>query len=219
MSELTLVTGNCNYSSWSLRPWILLKHLGLPFREIRIALDTPEFADTIARYSPTRRVPVLLDGALAVWESVAILEYLNELGAGGAWPEERTARATARAVTAEMHAGFGALRGSYPMNIRARNRRVPMTPALAGDIARIDRLWNDCRQRFGADGPWLFGRYSAADSMYLPVVLRFETYGSAGLSQVARDYAATVVADPLLAPWVSRAVAETERIEHDEVGE
>ena len=218
MSNLTLVIGNRNYSSWSLRPWILLKHLELPFREIRLVLDTAEFKANIGRYSPTGRVPVLLDGELAVWESVAILEYLSELGGGAGWPDDRVARATARAVAAEMHAGFAALRSGYPMNIRARDRHVPMTAALAEAIARLDQLWSDCRERFGAGGPWLFGRYSAADAMYLPVALRFRTYGTEGLNTVARDYVSTAVADPLLASWLAAATAETETIEHDEVG-
>ena len=218
MSNLTLVIGNRNYSSWSLRPWILLKHLELPFREIRLVLDTAEFKANIGRYSPTGRVPVLLDGELAVWESVAILEYLSELGGGAGWPHDRVARATARAVAAEMHAGFAALRSGYPMNIRARDRHVPMTAALAEAIARLDQLWSDCRERFGAGGPWLFGRYSAADAMYLPVALRFRTYGTEGLNTVARDYVSTAVADPLLASWLAAATAETETIEHEEVG-
>jgi glutathione S-transferase len=218
MSELELVIGNRNYSSWSLRPWILIQHLGLRCREIRVALDTPTFAREIARFSPTLRVPVLIDGELSVWESSAILEYLSELTGGAGWPADRAARAVARAVVAEMHAGFGALRNAYPVNIRARGRRVPMNPELAAAIARIDALWTECRQRFGAAGPWLFGGYSAADAMYLPVAFRFQTYGSAGLGPVAREYLAHALADPLLEPWVAAAVAETETIEHDEAG-
>jgi glutathione S-transferase len=218
MGELTLVIGNRNYSSWSLRPWILLQHLGLKCREIRIALDQPESAAEIARYSKARRVPVLIDGGLTVWESTAIFEYLSELAGGSGWPSEREARAIARAVVAEMHAGFAALRNEYPMNIRARNRRVPMTPELGAAIARIDELWSECRQRFGGGGPWLFGRYSAADAMYLPVAFRFQTYGSEGLGSVARGYVAHALADPLLAPYVAAAEAETETIEHDEAG-
>src|SRR5579871_3773957 len=129
MAELTLVIGNRNYSSWSLRPWILIRHLGLACREVR-------------RYSAAARVPVLIDGGVTVWESVAIFEYLNELAGGGVWPAAREARAVARAVVAEMHAGFAALRNDYPMNIRARNRRIPMRPELAESIGRIDELWS-----------------------------------------------------------------------------
>jgi len=218
MSELTLVIGNRNYSSWSLRPWILLRHLGLPFREIRLALDTPEFEAGVARYSPTRRVPVLLDGAVTVWESTAILEYASELAGGAGWPAERAARAAARAVSAEMHAGFAALRSAYPMNIRARGRRVASTPALEAAVARIDALWSGCRERFGDRGPWLFGDYSAADAMYLPVAFRFQTYAPAGLGTHAREYLATAVSDPLVQSWVQAAEAETETIAHDEAG-
>lgn len=218
MPDLTLVIGNRNYSSWSLRPWILVQHLGLACREIRIVLDTPTFAAEVGRYSPTLRVPVLVDGALTVWESTAILEYLSELKGGLGWPAEPAARAIARAATAEMHAGFAALRSGYPMNIRARNRRVPATPALSAAIARIDALWTDCRERFGGAGPWLFGTYSAADAMYLPVAFRFQTYGLDGLGAVARAYVATAVGDRLVAPWVRAAADESETIEHEEVG-
>ena len=218
MPDLTLVIGNRNYSSWSLRPWILIQHLGLACREIRIALDTPGFAAEVGRYSPTLRVPVLIDGALTVWESTAILEYLSELQGGAGWPADATARAIARAATAEMHAGFAALRSGYPMNIRARNRRVAVTPALSAAIARIDALWTDCRTRFGVAGPWLFGAYSAADAMYLPVAFRFQTYGLEGLGAVARAYVATAAGDPLAAPWVRAAADEPETIEHEEIG-
>lgn len=218
MGNLTLVIGNRNYSSWSLRPWILIQHLGLTCTEHRIVLDTPSFGTEAARFSPTRRVPVLLDGNLTVWESTAILEYLSELGGGRGWPADASARAVARAVTAEMHTGFAALRAEYPMNIRARNRRVPMTPDLGVAIARIDALWSDCRQRFGRSGPWLFGEYSAADAMYLPVAFRFNTYGLQGLGDVARAYVATAVGDPKAASWVHAAESETETIEREELG-
>lgn len=218
MNELTLVTGNRNYSSWSLRPWILIQHLGLKCREVRIVLDRPEFASEVARYSKAMRVPVLIDGDLTVWESIAILEYLSERAGGAGWPAGREARAVARAAAAEMHSGFAALRNEYPMNIRARQRRVPMTAGLRTAIARVDELWTECRQRFGADGPWLFGRYSAADAMYLPVAFRFQTYGSEGLGAIASAYVAHSLADPLLAPWIAAAEAESETIEHDEAG-
>lgn len=218
MSTLTLIIGNRNYSSWSLRPWALMKHLGLEFAERRIALDTPTFAAEVARYSPAGRVPVLLDGDLAVWESVAILEYASELAGGRGWPAERAARAEARAVVAEMHAGFAALRNDYPMNIRARNRRVPMSAPLAASIARIDELWSSCRARHGAGGPWLFGGYSAADAMYLPVAFRFQTYGTTGLGAESLAYLATALADKVIEPWVRAAVAETEVVAHDEAG-
>ena len=218
MGTLTLIVGNYNYSSWSLRPWALLRHLGLAFAERRIVLDTPTFAAEVARYTPAGRVPVLLDGDLAVWESVAILEYASELAGGRGWPAARTARAEARAVVAEMHAGFAALRNAYPMNIRARGRRVAMTAPLAAATARIDGLWSGCRRRHGASGPWLFGDYSAADAMYLPVAFRFQTYGADGLGEAARAYLATALADPVIEPWVRAAHAETEVVAVDEAG-
>ncbi|MBS0394883.1 MAG: glutathione S-transferase family protein [Proteobacteria bacterium] len=216
---LTLVIGNYNYSSWSLRPWALLTHLGLPFEVVRLTLDTPQFAAEVAQHSPAGRVPVLRDGALTIWESLAILEYASELAGGRGWPAERGARAHARAVAAEMHAGFAALRAECPMNIRARGRRVPMTAARAAAVARIDALWSDCRRRYAGGGPWLFGGYSAADAMFLPVAFRFQTYGSDGLGAEARAYLATALADPTIEPWVRRAEAETEVIAYSEVGQ
>ncbi|MCZ8132491.1 MAG: glutathione S-transferase family protein [Steroidobacteraceae bacterium] len=217
MTDLTLVIGNRNYSSWSLRPWILLRHLGLPFREVRLPLDTPEFHREIEHWSPTGKVPVLIDGALRVWESIAIVEYVVEK-AGRGWPADRAARAHARSVSAEMHAGFGALREAYPMNIRARDRRVPMTEPLAAAIRRLDALWTDCRNHHAAGGPWLFGEYSAADAMYAPVAFRFQTYGAEGLGALSLAYLRTVLDDPLLRPWVEAAETETERAAGDDVG-
>jgi len=149
---------------------------------------------------------------------VAILEYASELAGGRGWPAERAARAEARAVVAEMHAGFAALRSAYPMNIRARDRRMPMTAPLAAAIARIDALWSGCRRRYGAAGPWLFGAYSAADAMYLPVAFRFQTYGATGLGAESRAYLASALADPVIEPWVRAATAETEIVAADETG-
>jgi glutathione S-transferase len=215
MSELRLNIGNKNYSSWSLRPWILLKHLGLEFEEHIIPLDTPAFARDIAPLSPTRRVPVLEHGGLVIWDSLAICEYVSEL-TGAGWPEERAARAVARSVCAEMHAGFGALRSQWPMNARAEGRKTAPNPDRESDIARIGELWNDCRARFGAGGPWLFGEYSVADAMYAPVVLRFRTYGAQPAG--ASGYMSTVLADPHLRDWLAAATAETWTIEASEIG-
>jgi glutathione S-transferase len=215
MSGLRLHIGNKNYSSWSLRPWILMKHLGLEFEERIIPLDTPEFARDIAPLSPTRRVPVLEHGSLRLWDSLAICEYVCEL-AGAGWPKDRAARAVARAVCAEMHAGFGALRSQWPMNARAEGRKTAPNPERNSDIARIGELWNDCRARFGAGGPWLFGEYSVADAMYAPVVLRFRTYGARPAG--AQDYMGTALADPQLAGWLAAAAAERWTIEASEIG-
>jgi glutathione S-transferase len=216
MSELLLTIGNKNYSSWSLRPWLLLKHVGLRFDERLIPLDTPEFARDIATISPARRVPVLQHGALLLWDSLAICEYACEL-AGRGWPAEREARAVARSVCAEMHAGFSILRSQWPMNARALGRRTASNPERSADISRIEDLWADCRRRFGARGPWLFGEYSVADAMYAPVVLRLRTYG-AQLRPGSTDYVTTVLADGHLRDWLAAAEAESWSIEASEIG-
>ena len=208
--------GNKNYSSWSLRPWVLMKHLGLPFEERVLQLDTAQFAQQIAALSPTRRVPILRHGALLVWDSLAICEYASEL-AGAGWPEDREARAVARSACAEMHSGFEALRSQWPMNARATGRRTPPDAARAADIARIDQLWSDCRTRLGARGPWLFGDYSVADAMYAPVVLRFRSYG-AQLGETAAAYVSTALADTHLQSWIAAAVAEPWTIGYSEIG-
>ncbi len=216
MPDLTLVIGNKNYSSWSLRPWMLLKHLQLPFDEVLIPLDTPEFKEQVEQYGPGGRVPILHHRGHCIWDSLAICEYLAELASRG-WPQDRHARSVARSVSAEMHSGFSNLRMEWPMNARARNRRTPMTPGLEEDIDRIDEIWNDCRRRFGAGGPWLFGEYSIADAMYAPVVLRFRTYG-AQVSETARWYMATALEDSALQEWVQTAQSEEWKLPANEVG-
>jgi len=216
VNDLLLTIGNRNYSSWSLRPWILMKHLGLAFDERLMPLDTPEFARDIAAASPTKRVPILKHGALLVWDSLAICEYVSDL-AGRGWPPDRAARAVARSVCAEMHAGFSILRSQWPMNARAEGRHTAPNPERTAEIARIEELWSDCRQRFGAGGPWLFGEYSVADAMYAPVVLRFRTYG-ARLGAPAATYVATALADAYLREWIDAARAESWVIESSEIG-
>jgi glutathione S-transferase len=207
---LTLVTGDRQLSSWSLRPWMLLKHLGLPFEEIRLRLDTPDFERRIGDYSPNRRVPVLLDGSLLVWDSLAICEYLNEAAGGHAWPADSGARAHARAISAEMHAGFAALRTQWPMQASS-TLQVTLDAAGQADIARVDALWQEALQCRSGPGHWLFGRYSIADAMYAPVVLRCHTYG-AMLSPASRQYVATAMADPHLRQWVTDAAAECAQV-------
>ncbi len=216
MDELLLIIGNKNYSSWSLRPWILMKHLGLGFAERLIPLNTPEFARDIATISPTKRLPVLRHGELMVWDSLAICEYVADL-TGRGWPAQRDARAVARSVCAEMHAGFSILRSQWPMNARAEGRRTAPNPERFAEIARIESLWNDCRTRFGAAGPWLFGEYSVADAMYAPVVLRLRTYG-AHLGEGPAAYVATALADAHLRDWLAAAAAESWTIEASEIG-
>jgi glutathione S-transferase len=214
--QLTLLIGNRNYSSWSLRAWLLMKRSGLAFDEIVIPLDMPATREQLDRYSPSGRVPVLLADQLTVWDSLAICEHIHEL-TGTGWPEAPAARAVARAVSAEMHSGFATLRSLWPMNARARNRRTVTTAALAADVERIDEIWNDCRHRFGAGGPWLFGEYSIADAMFAPVVLRFNTYG-ARISDTARWYMASVLEDTTLQEWLQAAKQEPWTIASEEVG-
>jgi glutathione S-transferase len=216
VEEMLLTMGNQNYSSWSLRPWILMKHLELAFTERVLPLDTPEFSRDIPTISPTKRVPILQHGPLLVWDSLAICEYACEV-AGSGWPKDRAARAVARAACAEMHAGFSILRSQWPMNARATDRRTAPSPERSAEIARIEQLWNECRTRFGAGGPWLFGEYSAADAMYAPVVLRLRTYG-AQVREATAAYMATVLADVHMRGWLAAAAAESWVIEESEVG-
>jgi len=212
----TLVIGNKNYSSWSLRPWLAARHAGIEFDEIRVSLFTPEGTAQIRQYSPSLKVPVWREGELVVWESLAICEYLAER-VPSLWPADSAARAVARSVGAEMHAGFAALRHGMPMNARARGRRVAVTPAIAADIDRIAAIWTDCRARFGAGGPWLFGAFSIADAMFGPVVLRFVPYGVSRPGAVD-DYVATWMADLHLRAWIAAAEQESEVLEDEEVG-
>jgi glutathione S-transferase len=217
MAPLTLVIGTRNYSSWSLRPWILLRHLGLPFSEIQFHLDTPEFHAEVPKLSPTRRVPVLLHGELRIWESLAICEYASELAGGRGWPEDAPTRAMARSVASEIHSGFEALRTSCPMNARALGRRVPMTSSLERDLRRVDAIWSGCRRDFGDRGPYLFGAFSAADAMAAPFVLRIRSYGLP-LSGLATRYFETLVADRHLSEWIDAACRETIVIAQEEAG-
>jgi glutathione S-transferase len=212
MNDLTLVIGNKNYSSWSLRPWLAMRVAGIPFKEVRVPLYEPGTAAALSPWSPSGLVPLLQDGPLKVWDSLAICEYLAErFPDRGLWPEERAARAVARSVSAEMHAGFAGLRTAMSMNIRRCYPDRGRTPESMQDIERVLAIWHDCRARFGAGGDFLFGRFSIADAMYAPVVLRLQTYAFA-LDGAARDYAAAILALPALREWVADAEAEIESI-------
>jgi len=212
MSRYTLVIGNKNYSSWSLRAWLLMKHAGMPFDEIRIPLYVAGSKDSLRKYAPSGKVPVLLDGSLAVWDSLAVAEYLAERHPDRRlWPQDSAVRAVARSISAEMHSGFSALRSNMSMNCRGSFPGVGRTVEVAADVERIQRMWTDCRERFGAAGPFLFGEFTIADAMYAPVVLRFKTY-AVQLAPVARQYADTVLGLPALQAWVEAAKAETEVI-------
>lgn len=214
MSRLKLIIANKAYSSWSMRAWLALKATGVAFDEVLIPLDRPETHARIMAYSPSAKVPCLIDGAITVWESLAIGEYLAEcFPDAGLWPAAAAARARARAVSSEMYAGFMALRRGMPMNCRVTYPPRPITdPELAADIARIEALWADCRGRFGAGGPYLFGAYSLADAMYAPVVTRFATY-QVPLGATSAAYCRAIVAHPHVAAWIAAAHAETEWIE------
>lgn len=205
-----LVIGNRNYSSWSLRAWLALRHCGYAFDTVRLSLDTPQFGAQIRAYSPAGRVPVLVDRGEAIWDSLAIAEYAHER-AGGGWPEEPVARAVARAVSCEMHSGFESLRASWPMDIRARREAVP-DARVSADLARIEAIFADCRVRFGAAGPWLFGRYSIADACYAPVVCRLQTYAPGFGGPATRAYCAATLHDPHLTEWATAAAAEPESL-------
>jgi glutathione S-transferase len=208
----TLIIGNKNYSSWSLRPWLLLKHAGIPFTEIRIPLYTPGTKAEILKYSPAGKVPVLQDGDITVWESLAICEYLAEkLPHLQLWPADLAARTRARAVACEMHAGFGALRQHMSMNCRKRLPGKGRTPEVLKDIERISTLWKDCRAHYGAEGDFLFGRFGIADAMYAPVALRFVTY-AVDLDPVSAAYVRAITALPAIQQWLTEAAAESEVI-------
>jgi glutathione S-transferase len=214
---LRLIIGNKNYSSWSLRPWIAMKVAGIAFAEEVISLDAEDFKRRVTKVSGTGKVPALVDGDVHVWESLAILEYLAEkFPQTGLWPADPHARAHARAVAAEMHAGFVPLRRALPMNMWRPVKPRELAPDVQANVARIDAMWTDCRNRFGAGGSFLFGAFGAADAMYAPVVSRFHTYG-VGVGTVARAYMDAVMALPPWAEWRAAAISEPWVLAEDEV--
>ena len=218
MTETTLVIGNKTYSSWSLRGWLMAKRAGLVFSEHKLSMDTPEFARDIVDLSPSGRVPVLRHEGLVIWDSLAIGEYLAErCPDAGLWPEAAAERARARSISAEMHAGFESLRAALPFNCRASGRRVRVDAATQKDIDRIAAIWRDCLAAKSAAGPWLFGNFTIADAMYLPVALRFVTYGIE-LDDAAAGYVATCNADERVRGWRAEAQRESEVIPGEEVG-
>ncbi|MSP83264.1 MAG: glutathione S-transferase family protein [Alphaproteobacteria bacterium] len=212
-----LVIGNKLYSSWSLRPWLLMKILGIPFGETVIPLYEPGSKAAILALSPSGKVPTLIDGDVVVWESLAIMEYLADRhGELGVWPKGRAARAHARSVATEMHAGFMALRQACSMNLGKRYAATDRGEAVANDVARITAIFREARSRFGAGGPFLYGPFTAADAMYAPVVTRFETYGIV-VDPVSRAYMNAVLGLPAYQEWHRGALAETWTIPHTEV--
>lgn len=208
MAEFTLVIGSKNLSSWSLRAWLAMKAAGAPFDEVVIPLDTAETRARLLAHSRAGQVPVLKHGGAVIWDSIAICEYLAErFPAAGLWPGDDAARARARSVSAEMHAGFADLRRDMPMDVRTRLAGQGATPGALTDIARIREIWLDCRGRFGRGGPFLFGRFGIADAMYAPVVSRFVSYDVA-LDAECGAYVEAVWDWPAMAEW--RAAAEVE---------
>ena len=212
MADFTLVIGNKNYSSWSLRGWLMARIAGIEFDEIVVPLDLPDTQPTIRKYSPAGRVPVLQHRGLAVWDLLAIGEYLNDLKPeAGLWPASASARAHARSISCEMHAGFADLRNSMPMNIRASYPGKGMTSAVRADIERITSMWRDCRKRFAGAAPkddgFLFGQIGAADAMYAPVVTRLRTYGVT-VDSDTDAYCKAVLAYPAMKEWVDAAKNE-----------
>lgn len=215
---MQLVIGNKNYSSWSMRPWVLLRHFEIPFEEIRIALFRAGYKEVLARYSPSLRVPVLIDAGHTIWDSLAICEFVAEnFLQGQAYPEDRFLRARCRSYCNEMHAGFLAIRNQLPMNIRAR-RRLDYGPELLAEVRRVEAIWSEARTHYGASGDYLFGDFSIADCMYAPVATRFRTYG-VGLAPTAQTYLEALLDNAAVKQWCAEAAAETEILADHEVGE
>ena len=218
MSKPTLVVANKRYSSWSLRPWLVATHFGIAFDEIAIDLGAPDFKAQILKWSPSGRVPCLIDGEVRVWETLAIVEWWAETRPDLAiWPRDPVARAHARAISNEMHAGFGALRSACPMNLRRSFAWKDWGGAAAArDVARIEALLAEARTRFGAAGPFLYGEFSAADAMYAPVALRPEGY-SWPVSPVTRAWMTALAELPAMRAWKAAAATETSIVADDEI--
>ena len=216
MLSPTLIIGSKNYSSWSFRAWLVLTKLGIDFEEISIPLFTEGYKDQLLKYSPAGKVPVYLDGYFAIWDSLAISEYLAELHPQ-LWPKNREKRAYARSVVAEMHSSFTELRNTMPMNCRATGRFIDNTDTLITDINRIKTIWTDCRKMSTNDGPWLFGSFSIADAMYAPVVSRFHTY-NVSCEGLISEYMNTVLNDTDVKKWYQEAKDEKQIIKNAEVG-
>jgi glutathione S-transferase len=217
LTTFTLVVGNKNYSSWSLRGWLGARAAGVAFEEVLVRLSEPGSKGKLLEHSPAGKVPVLKHGERTVWDSLAVIEYLAEVcPQAGLWPADAAARAHARSISAEMHAGFQALRSHMPMNLRKSLPGKGRDRDVAEDIERISAIWSDCRARFGAGGPFLFGRFTAADVMYTPVATRFRTY-VVELDDVCQAYVDAVLARSDFLEWYAAALEEPWVIEEDEV--
>ena len=214
--SVKLVIGNKNYSSWSMRPWILLRQAGIPFEEVQLKFDNDVHVIGIEKYSKAGKVPVLVVDGEPVWDTLAICETVAELHPDKQlWPSDPVARRVARSICAEMHSGFQALRGKMPMNIRGQHPGKGMTPESRKDIDRVVAIWTDCRSRFGGAGSFLFGRFSIPDAFYAPVVMRFVTY-AVELPPAAQAYVEAVQALSAVREWVEAARREKEFVQADE---
>lgn len=211
MSKITLVIGNKNYSSWSLRAWLTLKQAGVDFSEITIFLDTPTTHQDIRRYSPTGGIPVLLDGDLTVWDSLAICEYAADKFAKWLWPEDMEARAIARSISAEIHSGFPQLRQNMPMDCHSRYPGEGRKPEVEAEIDRIKTIWHECREKYGANGDFLFGHFTIVDAIFAPVVSRFITY-DVKLDSVEKNYANSILVLPAMQEWLAAAAEEGDSV-------
>lgn len=208
MSGLTLVIGNKNYSSWSMRAWLLLRQYRIEFEQVQIPLRQPDSLERKLAYSPAGKVPILLDGDIRVWDSLAIVEHIAEkFPEKPLWPADGEARAVARSVSAEMHSGFANLRTRMPLNCRASRPRAGRGPGVQEDIDRICEIWRECRTRYGAAGEFLFGEFTAADAMFAPIASRFQTYGVEPDRDAAK-YAQGVLAMSAVREWIEDARGE-----------
>jgi len=213
---LKLILANKAYSSWSLRPWILLRHFNIPFEEIVIPMDQPDTRANMLKYAPSGKCPSLQDGKIAVWESLAIIEYVAEAyPEKPIWPRAKAARAHARSLSNEMHAGFQALRQACPTNFRRKPKVIALSDEVQADIGRIEKAWAHARETFGKSGPFLIGRFSAVDAMFAPVVNRFHAYDAA-VAETTRAYMEAIMALPAWKAWIVDAEAEPWRIDRYE---
>jgi glutathione S-transferase len=212
MAQLTLIIGNKNYSSWSLRPWLLMRHFNIDFSETRVPLYTDSTASALSVYFSNGKVPVLIDGDLTIWDSYAICEYVSDAYLDNqAWPADTAARAVARAACAEMHSSFPALRSEMPMNCRRPPDSIKLSPEALADIERIKNIWQKCRNEYGHKGEWLFGEFSIADAMYAPVALRFHSY-AIELDAVSSAYVGSVLQHADVISWMEVGRQESEVI-------
>jgi len=217
MSKLTLVVGNKNYSSWSLRPWIFLRHHKVDFEEKWVSLFVDTTAGELAEYDSNYKVPILKDGELVIWDSLSILEYVSEAYLENkGWPEDRKARSLARSISSEMHSSFINVRNELPMNCKKKFENVKLSQGAKREIERIKALWRKCRSEYGSDGEWLFGAYSIADAMFAPIALRFTGY-SIPLAGIEENYVESVLKHPGIVEWVEAGKQEAEIIDADEI--